>query len=263
MVSRALPGKTGAPERAANRRQGSPASARRGEVCEGRKVKSLFAWAPLPIIGAMDFSGKDYDRIRASRRKASGRGGSRDGGGAADATVIGRECAVKGCKSEATYRAPKGRGKEGQFFWFCLDHVREYNKSYNYFNGMSDDDVLAYQRDAITGHRPTSPIGVRGRQARAARNAWTGMVDDTFGLFGGQDPHPAPEAETRRISAADRHAFEILGLEPGASKEAIKSRYKTLVKRHHPDANQGDRSSEDRLRSIINAYNMLRRAGYC
>ena len=69
--------------------------------------------------------------------------------------------------------------------------------------------------------------------------------------------------EVRRVSGPERLAFEVLGLEPGASKEAIKSRYKTLVKRHHPDANQGDRSSEDRLRSVINAYNALRRAGYC
>lgn len=210
----------------------------------------------------MDFSGKDYDRIRAARRKASGRG--RDGGGTTDTSVIGRECAVKGCTEEAAYRAPKGRGKEGQFFWFCLDHVREYNKSYNYFQGMTDDDVIAYQRDAITGHRPTSPIGVRGRKARAARNTWSGMIDDPFGLFGTGDPHPEqPEPEERRISGPERLAFEVMGLEPGASKEAIKARYKTLVKRHHPDANQGDRSSEDRLRSVINAYNALRRAGYC
>ncbi|UOM32788.1 J domain-containing protein [Acuticoccus sp. I52.16.1] len=210
----------------------------------------------------MDFSGKQYDRIRASRRKGSGRGGRDDGG--SETSVIGRQCEAKGCKAEAPYRAPKGRGKEGQFHWFCLDHVREYNKSYNYFNGMTDDDVIAYQRDAITGHRPTSPIGVRGRKARAARNTWSGMMDDPFGLFGTGEPHEAePVEEARRVSGPERLAFEVLGLEPGASKEAIKSRYKTLVKRHHPDANQGDRSSEDRLRSVINAYNALRRAGYC
>lgn len=209
----------------------------------------------------MDFSDKQYDRIRASRRKRDGRGGQGDG--RADTTVMGRTCAMKGCSEEALYRAPKGRGKEGQYFWFCLDHVREYNKSYNYFQGMKDDDVIAYQRDAVTGHRPTSPIGVRGRRGRAARNAWSGMIDDPFGLFGSGEHAPEAEPETRRVSGPERHAFEVMGLEPGASKEAIKSRYKTLVKRHHPDANQGDRSSEDRLRSIINAYNALRRAGYC
>lgn len=213
----------------------------------------------------MDFSSKDYDRIRVSRRKAAARGsgGGRSTIGGEQATIA-RECDHPACSEGADYRAPKGRGKEGQFWHFCLDHVREYNKSYNYFEGMTDDDVIAYQRDAITGHRPTKPIGVRGGRARAAKAAFSGIYDDPFGLFGGATGSgPDVEAEARPVTGPHRHAFEIMGLEPGASKEAIKARYKTLVKRHHPDANQGDRSSEDRLRSVINAYNVLRRAGYC
>ncbi|WP_420391882.1 J domain-containing protein [Acuticoccus sp.] len=205
----------------------------------------------------MDLSDKAYDRIRASRKRGAGR----DGGGT-DTSVIGRTCAFRGCEEDAPYRAPMGRGHEGQYHWFCLDHVREYNRSYNYFQGMTDDDVIAYQRDAITGHRPTSPIGVRGKKARAARNAWTEVIDDPFALFGGS-AELQREPERRRVSGPERHAFEVLGLDAEASREAIKSRYKTLVKRHHPDANQGDRSSEDRLRNVINAYNALRRAGYC
>ena len=210
----------------------------------------------------MDFSSKDYDRIRVSRRKAAGGGGRAMSGG--DQATISRACDVEGCKEAADYRAPMGRGKEGQFHHFCLEHVREYNKSYNYFEGMTDDDVIAYQRDALTGHRPTKPIGVRGGPARAAKAPFSGFYDDPFGLFAGGGPHqPEVEVEARPLQGPHRHAFDIMGLEHGASREAIKARYKTLVKRHHPDANQGDRSSEDRLRSIINAYNALRRAGYC
>ncbi|MEM0907943.1 MAG: J domain-containing protein [Pseudomonadota bacterium] len=221
----------------------------------------MFQKFALPIIRPMDFSSKDYDRIRASRRRGSGRGGS---GGGADQATMTRECCVKGCKEPGEYRAPKGRGKEGQFYIFCLEHVREYNKRYNYFDGMTDDDVMAYQRDALTGHRPTRPIGVRGEKGRRPKPGWSGVYDDPFGLFGGDgDGAPQPEPKGRTVSGPQRNAFEIMGLEETASKEAIKARYKTLVKRHHPDANQGDRSSEDRLRSVINAYNVLRRAGYC
>ena len=207
----------------------------------------------------MDFSSKDYDRIRASSKRGNSRGSS-----SGEQTVMQRECSAKGCNRPAEYKAPKGRGKEGQFHWFCLECVREYNKSYNYFNGMTDDDVIAYQKDALTGHRPTSPIGVRSRGKRAAKAAWSGLNDDPFGLFGGEGEAAAPPPkETKRVSAAERNALDVMGLEPTASKEAVKARYKTLVKRHHPDANQGNRSSEDRLRSVINAYNVLRRAGYC
>ncbi|MEO1105450.1 MAG: J domain-containing protein, partial [Pseudomonadota bacterium] len=205
-----------------------------------------------------DFSSRDYDRIRAARRRGGG-GRARDAG----STTMARDCAVEGCTESGDYKAPQGRGKEGQFHYFCLDHVREYNKRYNYFDGMSDDDVIAYQRDAITGHRPTKPIGVRGPGERA-KASWNGHYDDPFGLFGGAGgPDVAPEPERRKPKGPERHALEVMGLEDTASREAIKARYKTLVKRHHPDANQGDRSSEDRLRNVINAYNVLRRAGYC
>lgn len=211
----------------------------------------------------MDLSSKDYDRIRASRRR--GRGGGR-GASVGGPAVLQRECAWEGCNEKAEYRAPKGRGHEGQFFHFCLDHVREYNKSYNYFEGMTDDDVIAYQRDSLTGHRPTTPIGVRGSKARAGKtkSTWNSAYEDPFGLFGEDNGQSrAPQPERRRVSAAERNALDILGVDEDASKEAVKARYKTLVKRHHPDANHGDRSSEDRLRSVINAYNLLRRNGYC
>ena len=207
----------------------------------------------------MDFTAKAYDRIRVSKRRAALRAEADAG----DTRLLGHRCAAPGCAAEAEYRAPQGRGREGQYFWFCLDHVREYNKSYNYFEGMTDDDVIAFQRDAITGHRPTQPIGVRGKAARAAKSTWTGAVDDPFTFFG-QEPHAAhPEAPKRLVKGPERAAFEVMGLPHETPKEEIKARYKALVKRHHPDANHGDRSSEDRLRSVITAYNVLRRAGYC
>lgn len=208
----------------------------------------------------MDLSSKDYDRVRASRRRRS-RG--TDGSSSGDGEVLTRACAVPGCSHAAEYRAPKGRDQEGQYFWFCLDHVREYNRNYNYFAGMKDDDVLAYQREAITGHRPTKPIGVRGPKGRATggRRAWHRDYDDPFGFFG--ERHGTPEPERRVPKGPEREAFDVMGLSDDASKDAIKARYKTLVKRHHPDANQGDRGSEERLRSVINAYGVLRRAGYC
>src|ERR1700710_239853 len=74
-------------------------------------------------------------------------------------------CQWPGCESEGSHRAPKGRMRENEYWRFCLGHVREYNHSYNYFAGMSDDAVLAYQKDAITGHRPTWKMGFNGNGA--------------------------------------------------------------------------------------------------
>ena len=173
------------------------------------------------------------------------------------------------CANAATHRAPKGRNREREYWRFCLDHVREYNQSYNFFAGMSDDAVARYQKDAMTGHLPTWRIGMVGSTGRVkgkpGRPYSTGEADDPFGIFrdmGGAE-HPKAEPERRAVRNAERKAFDTLGLEIDAAGPEIKARFKELVKRHHPDANGGDRSLEDRLREIIQAYNYLKSAKFC
>jgi DnaJ domain len=182
-------------------------------------------------------------------------------------------CEWPGCAGSATHRAPKGREQANEYWRFCLDHVREYNNSYNFFAGMSDDAVAKYQKDALTGHRPTWKMGsIGGKRAarRAARDfRGTGFAgDDPFSLFGengarAKSGHAKTGAEGRKIFNAQRRALETLGLEDDASRADIKSKFKILVKRHHPDANGGDRGTEARLREIIQAYNYLKSAGFC
>ncbi|MDQ0396324.1 J domain-containing protein [Labrys monachus] len=176
-----------------------------------------------------------------------------------------RLCEHQNCRNPGEFRAPKGRSREGQFWHFCLEHVRDYNKTYNYFAGLPDDAISAYQRDAATGHRPTWTMGVnRPPRARAAAGP---DIRDGFGLFeedlGFGSARAAPEPEKRRLKILERKAMETLDLPETADGTEIKARYKALVKRFHPDANGGDRSSEDKLREIIQAYNTLRSAGLC
>jgi curved DNA-binding protein CbpA len=177
-------------------------------------------------------------------------------------------CAWPNCQAPATHRAPKGRLREGQYWRFCIDHVREYNKTYNYFTGMSDDAVARYQKDALTGHRPTWKMGMNGSGQPGGPEI--GSATDPLGFFrelggrgGWQPPPEQPEPERRLIRNVERKALDTLGLEVDATKTEIKTRFKMLVKRHHPDANGGDRTFEDRLRDIIQAYNYLKSAGYC
>lgn len=180
-------------------------------------------------------------------------------------------CQWPNCGEPATHRAPKGRLRAGEYWQFCLEHVREYNNSYNFFAGMSEDAVARYQKDSITGHRPTWKMGsLGGRRTRASRAQFRGpgwAAEDPFNLFGEApsrgNGHARPAAEGRKILNAQRRALDVLGLEPDAQRADIKSRFKVLVKRHHPDANGGDRGSEDRLREIIQAYNYLKSAGFC
>jgi DnaJ domain len=183
-------------------------------------------------------------------------------------------CEWPGCNGAAIYRAPKGRGRENEYWRFCLDHVREYNHSYNFFAGMSTDDIARYQKDAVVGHRPTWKMGMNGGRPTARSHSARFQpnmedADDPLGLFrhfGGAAKRADGEhlrgRGSRVIRNAERKALDTLGLEPEATTAEIKLRFKTLVKRHHPDANGGDRSTEDRLREIIQAYNYLKSVGF-
>ena len=155
------------------------------------------------------------------------------------------------------FRAPKGREREGEYFSFCRDHVREYNASYDYFRGMDDASMAKFRQADAVGHRPTWKMGARAAaagqpvdesvfaEARAARRRGAK----------GKPPQTEPPP---RYNALAIKALLTLELGGDATPAKIKARYKELVKRHHPDANGGDRSSEERLREIIQAYNFLR-----
>jgi len=175
----------------------------------------------------------------------------------------GPACEWHGCKEKASHRAPKGRNSEKEYWRFCLAHVREYNQSYNFFAGMNDAAVMAYQKDAITGHRPTWKMGTGKSHARPDFQT-LGAGTDPFGLFGEglrAEQHARAEA-ARPIRNAERKALDTLGLDVGATKHQVKMRFKELVKRHHPDANGGDRSTEDRLVEVIQSYKYLKSVNF-
>ncbi|WAJ29891.1 J domain-containing protein [Antarcticirhabdus aurantiaca] len=208
----------------------------------------------------MKLDSKFFDGIRIK--------GSRAGRPAEPRAPI---CAWEGCEEKGLYRAPLGRDHEGQYLNFCVDHVRQYNKSYNYFSGLNDKDIQAYLKDSLTGHRPTWTMGQAGAKAAGAKGAagggrkrWNPRSRDPFNLFGADEAEgPRPEARPKRVRSLEAKAFETLDLAEASTGEAIRTRYKSLVKQLHPDANGGDRSTEDRLRDVIQAYKLLKQSGFC
>jgi hypothetical protein len=158
--------------------------------------------------------------------------------------------------------------------------VREYNATYNYFDGMSDREVADFQKDALTGHRPTWKMAANS-WAPGMREGRTGAPRETPDTAdpaaAGDDPPPndpsaffawrarqsrsTPVENRRQLRPLEKKAMTTLGLKQGATKDEIKGRFKELVKLHHPDANGGDTRSEEKLREIIQAYNYLKQAG--
>lgn len=185
-------------------------------------------------------------------------------------------CDWEGCEGAGLYKAPKGARADGQFHNFCLEHVRHYNKAYNYFSGMNDEEIAEHATTMnAPGSRETWAFGSNrfGRSNPEPRKFKTRdfsarQFNDPNNLFARARRNQARQAgvpgRSQRdvtLTGQDRMALETLGLEGRRPAVEIKSAYKALVKLHHPDANGGDRSSEDRLRAIIVAYNHLKSRG--
>lgn len=227
-----------------------------------RWASPVLSRARLPIIfRLMKLNSKYFDSIRVAPQRA------REDKGSKSKHPM---CQWKGCGKPAPHRAPKGRGRDGEYFCFCIDHVKEYNASYNYFDGMSDAEVSDFQKDALTGHRPTWKVGANSwAHGTSEHNGRTGHEDatlnpnDPHGIFAERAKATREEALDRRrqLKPIEKKSLETLHLPQTASKDEIKARFKELVKRHHPDANGGDTRSEDTLREIIQAYNYLKQAG--
>jgi hypothetical protein len=205
----------------------------------------------------MKLDSKYFDSIRVSSRR----------GQSAKKEPRAGSCQWKGCDKPGLHKAPKGRGRDGEYFHFCMDHVRQYNQEYNYFDGMSDAEVDEFRKDALIGHRPTWKAGANawahgtrdgGRTAEAAERVAASTQRMARRPRSSRTEAPAFR---RQLKPLERKSLRALGLGDDAQREDIKSRFKELVKVHHPDANGGDSRSEEKLREILQAYNYLKQSG--
>jgi hypothetical protein len=178
-----------------------------------------------------------------------------------------RPCDHPGCRRPGTARAPKGRDLLHEHYWFCQPHAAEYNRNWNFFAGMPESEVRRRQQEELmTGGRPTWEMkaSARSREAAAFASKFSQGQGyrDPFNLFGGGGAQPRrPEPEGRSLGKIERNALADLDLEDSADGPKIRARYTELVRRLHPDANNGDRSGEHRLQRVIRAYQSLRKAG--
>ena len=164
-------------------------------------------------------------------------------------------CAVPGCREPGEYKAPlEPANFNGPGCWrlLCLEHVREHNSAYNYFEGMSTDEISAAQNvyggwdRSVRAFSPTA----------GATPAWSDFADPLDAIAARF--RPAREGAQSRFSKPERRALSVLGLGEDCDRHALRSRYSKLVRRYHPDKNGGDRSHEARLGEVIEAYQRLK-----
>ena len=174
-------------------------------------------------------------------------------------------CQWDGCDRDGSHRAPVGADAEGLYLLFCPVHVREYGKGYNFTTKLSDPLIARYQREAASGSLRT--WGTLVNQASevplpsTTRSGTAKTINSRKNAA--QNRAVRAELQSRKLKVLEAKAFETLGLSSEATPDEIKSRYKERLKMHHPDANQGDRGTEDSLTATIEAYKILRLNGFC
>jgi len=180
----------------------------------------------------------------------------------------GRACNWPGCEEAGEFRAPGGRPSgfdgPGEFRWFCLEHVRQFNAGYDYFEGMDADEIF----------RAQSPLHGWESENRAFRPDagvdgaphWASFSDPLEAISARARAHVRQRrAEIRpqasgRFNPQERRAMHELGLPEDADRKALRTRYTRLLREYHPDHNGGDRSHEARLQRVVEAYQLLRKA---
>ncbi|MEM9168930.1 MAG: J domain-containing protein [Pseudomonadota bacterium] len=178
-----------------------------------------------------------------------------------------RQCEREGCAEKAVVCVSKSPREPNQKIWLCAEHAAEHNKKWNYFDGMSAGEAEAARHANIYGDRPTWAMGKNERASAAARTRGPAEMDDAHGVFTDAAAKFVASRgayrDGRKLSKLQEKAFQTLDLKPSATKSEIKKRYAELVRRFHPDSNDGDRSAETQLQEAVKAHGILKKAGIC
>lgn len=167
-------------------------------------------------------------------------------------------CAVPGCCNPGEFKAPLEPSSfdgPGRWQWLCLDHVREHNMRYNYFNGMSSEEISDAQSIYGGWERPSRVFAHAGSDPAPKWSDFADPLDAIAARFQRADRGPL-----QRFSPSERRALNVLGLGENADRTELRQRYSKLVRRFHPDRNGGDRSHEKQLGEVIDAYQLLKGA---
>lgn len=195
-----------------------------------------------------------FDMSVSSSKKKNPRG-RRGMSGAFETST--RECDHPGCSEAGQYRAPKSPDILDDYFWFCKDHVREYNLKWNFFDGASEQEYNDQLDKDRVWERETKPFGKRSEEQRAWARLGVNDPHEVLGENATRNPGKSVTG-TRRLPPTERRAIEILEAKDHWTKTEIRKAYKSLIKVLHPDMNGGDRSQEEQLAEVVWAWDQVK-----
>ena len=199
-----------------------------------------------------------FDMSVSSAKKKNPRG-RRGMSGASETST--RICDHDGCNEPGKFRAPKAPDVLDDFFWFCQQHVREYNTKWNFFDGTTEAEINAQQSKDKVWERQTKPMG--DPEARAWARLGIEDPHQVLGKNATQNPGRGGNAAARRLPPTEKRAIEILEAKPDDTKADVRKAYKKLIKVLHPDMNGGDRSQEEQLQEVVWAWDQIKDSRNC
>lgn len=191
--------------------------------------------------------GFDISAASDKKKRSKGRRGM---SGAFD--TAGRPCDHPGCGKPGQFRAPKSPKNLEEHYWFCKEHIREFNTRWNYFEGQTDEEFQEFLENATVWERPTRPFGRAADEASLG----TGNIRDPHGVTG--ESTRRTTASARKLPPTERRALEILDARDTMTRAELRKQYKSLVKDLHPDMNGGNRDDEDRLQEVVWAWDQIK-----
>ena len=163
-------------------------------------------------------------------------------------------CESNGCKELGKYKAPMEKDNIKNFKWLCENHIKIFNKNWNYFDGMSQNEIDIFLKSDVTWHKPTQNFASADNFFNIL---WNNTLNDDFKFLG--NGKYFNNIKNNKLSEKDKDAFLIMNLGFDADWKTIQKRFKTLVKKFHPDKNAGNKLYEDKLKKITLAYSHLKK----
>ena len=162
-------------------------------------------------------------------------------------------CEWKNCKESGKFKAPLEKDNSRNYKWLCEEHIKSFNKNWNYFEGMSQKEIENFVKSDLTWHRPTQKFGSSDNFFNIL---WNNALSDKFNFF--KEDKIFNSSDNKKLSEKDKDAFRIMELELNTDWLIIQKKFKTLVKKFHPDRNAGNKQFEDKLKKITLAYSHLK-----
>ncbi|EPX82218.1 DnaJ domain-containing protein [Salipiger mucosus] len=167
-----------------------------------------------------------------------------------------RICDHEGCDRPGKFRAPKAPDVLDDFYWFCKDHVREYNAKWSFFDGKTEAEMNAQATSDKVWERRTKDF--RDPEQRAWARLGIEDAHQVLGENATRNPGRNGQGGGRRLPPTEKRAVEILEVEKAETKAEVRKAYKALIKVLHPDMNGGDRSQEERLQEVVWAWDQIK-----